>query len=334
MELRVRGAIPLSQFWPDGKSDADTAKVLVNLGAQAFQYRPVTGGAFRQTHAFRHAKIKGKPVINKKNQITIRLQGIDAPELHYRAPALARSDGATAAQRAAYNQANREFRQCLAETGTVALRDLLRRAATNGEVPCTVWTQVEEPGDAFDVYGRLVGDIEVRVNGRLIVLNRWLIEQAWAFPAFYNSMTREEIRTLLQAAQRGKARSGRVWSYLRASVPALNWNRLFRKVGSAPDPQADKGDLALPKLFRRQTGWAVGTRVHLTTGSFKKFLRERKDACHLTSEFLQQTTAAPIHTLDDFLKDTGTFTKKPEDLVFREKASTLVGANGQEITRW
>ena len=34
--LRVEGSVDLSQFWPDGDSDADTTKVLVQVDAGSF----------------------------------------------------------------------------------------------------------------------------------------------------------------------------------------------------------------------------------------------------------------------------------------------------------
>ena len=35
--LEVSGTIDLSQFWPQGSSDADTTKVLVTIGDNAFR---------------------------------------------------------------------------------------------------------------------------------------------------------------------------------------------------------------------------------------------------------------------------------------------------------
>jgi hypothetical protein len=82
--LEVRGTIALSQFWPAGDSDADTAKVIVKVGGNAFKF----GGKI--THAFDNAEVKrslksqsGTPAI-KKGKVTIRLQEIDCAELHFR----------------------------------------------------------------------------------------------------------------------------------------------------------------------------------------------------------------------------------------------------------
>jgi endonuclease YncB( thermonuclease family) len=83
--LKVKGSLDLSQFWPDGESDADTAKVTVGQNAFSFQAHP--GAPFKVTHVFDKASVRGKTgtktAIDKKQRITIRFQGIDATELHF-----------------------------------------------------------------------------------------------------------------------------------------------------------------------------------------------------------------------------------------------------------
>jgi hypothetical protein len=84
--LKVQGRIPLAQFWPKGEADADTTKVKVEVSEGAFRFREHPRADFRITHAFDKARVRGrvtKDIIDKKSQITIRLQGVDAPEFHY-----------------------------------------------------------------------------------------------------------------------------------------------------------------------------------------------------------------------------------------------------------
>src|SRR5262245_50449723 len=97
--LTATGTIDIGQFWPNGISDADTAKILVRVsGPSSFVFRSRPGGVAIETSAFKGAFMKGsdsidkktgkkrkpKMVINSKSQITVRLQGIDAPELHFK----------------------------------------------------------------------------------------------------------------------------------------------------------------------------------------------------------------------------------------------------------
>lgn len=74
-------------------------------------------------------------------------------------------------------------------------------------------TAVDQPDDAIDTYGRLVGDIEVTLNGKDVTLNQWLMSKGWTVPSFYNSMSADEIQTLLklgEEARRKSAASGRI----------------------------------------------------------------------------------------------------------------------------
>src|SRR6516162_109071 len=79
--LRVSGTLDLSQFWPNGKSDADTATVVANVDGFEFS---LDGSLqrLRRTRVFEGAQIAGKNVIKTDRKVTIRIQGIDAPELH------------------------------------------------------------------------------------------------------------------------------------------------------------------------------------------------------------------------------------------------------------
>jgi len=75
--LEVQGTLDPKQFWATGSSDGDTGQVHVK--------RVTFAG--KVTHAFDHAVVHGrvrKPVIDEHGRITVRFQGIDAPELHYR----------------------------------------------------------------------------------------------------------------------------------------------------------------------------------------------------------------------------------------------------------
>jgi len=83
--LRVKGTIDSGQFWPKGTSDADTAVIVVAV--DAFQFQAASGGPFKTTHAFEGALVHGrqgaKAPIDGKGRVRVRLQGIDALELHY-----------------------------------------------------------------------------------------------------------------------------------------------------------------------------------------------------------------------------------------------------------
>src|SRR5687767_3434221 len=99
--LQAIGTIDLGQFWPHGTSDADTTKILVSLTGNGFRFRPQPGAPFAVTHVFDGAKVRGKTtkqVLDAKGRVTVRLQGIDAPELHYMPQSVLKPKDRTAQQ--------------------------------------------------------------------------------------------------------------------------------------------------------------------------------------------------------------------------------------------
>jgi len=335
--LEVTGTIDLNQFWPKGSSDADTTKIVVATEPGAFRFLPNPIGNWQSTDAFQGAKVKGqhgtKDAIDKSGRITVRLQGIDAPELHYEPSAALPKKQRSKKQDETFLKLNKDYRQHVAETATVKLSEFLHRAGST-PLPCTVVTAVDEPGEIFDVYGRFVGDIVIRVNGEELNVNTWLVHEGWAFPAFYNTMSDHEIKTLTDAANEAWGNDRGVWPHQCDEVGALDWNLIYRRPSShpVPDSAADQGPVILPKLFRRLSTWAVNKKAGMVKGSFKSYLKSKADACHLTSDYIEQgASAAVIRYLEEFLDGDGFFSEWPEDLVFREQASTVVGPDGKPV---
>src|SRR5919109_587443 len=115
--LRVNGTIEVAQFWPRGTSDADTAVIIVGVSAaNAFQFQQTPGGKFKTTHAFEGALVHGKQgakaPIDSQGRIRVRLQGIDAPELHYQPSPLGKSLKASLSQQVldAYSALSHKYR--------------------------------------------------------------------------------------------------------------------------------------------------------------------------------------------------------------------------------
>src|SRR5919108_3270293 len=88
--LKIIGQIELNQFWPEGLSDADTSSILVSVNKDSFFYRKDNQSSYRRTKIFYNASVigKSKAKLVKNNKIKVRFQGIDAPELHYKATPL------------------------------------------------------------------------------------------------------------------------------------------------------------------------------------------------------------------------------------------------------
>jgi endonuclease YncB( thermonuclease family) len=326
--LKVKGTIDLTQFWPTGSSDADTTKIKVTVARNSFSFA-TDGKTFKPSSALIGAFSVGtgrRAVIDAKNRITVRLQGIDAPELHFKAPALRRRSDVDDVKRAAFNRANKaERRQHWAETATIALSAKL---ATFGEgiIPCTMLSLVDYPYEAVDTYGRLVGTIEVQG----VELNRWLVSEGWAFPTFYSSMSNDEIEGLRMAMRMGR-RKRRIWPSYSIDVNAFDETLIYRGAGADPDPAADRGPVLMPKLFRRQVAYRIERAARITRRPFADYLQRSPDSCFMTDDFLENGVhSAETRYLSEFVED-GTFTLEPHELVFREKPSSVVDAQGNRI---
>ena len=328
--LRVRGTIEIDQFWPHGESDADTTKIKVNVDENAFAFA-ANGTTFKTTKAFFGAFVRGaskKAMIDNKGRITVRLQGVDAPELHYRAAALRKGASISDAKRTKFNTLNKvERRQYWAESATVALARKLSNFGTSS-IKCQVISLVDHPFEVIDTYGRFVANIRVGPSFKTDI-NVWLVQEGWVYPTYYSSMTVEEIKTLEAAAMKGKAKK-RAWKDYSKAVNTFDKKLVYRAHGPLAAAK-DRGPVLMPKLYRRQVSFRMQKAAGVVSGSFAAFLASSPDRCFLTDDFVEQSVhTAPMRSLHEFVKGTK-FTLDPNDMVFREKFSTLVNAAGKVI---
>lgn len=330
--LRIRGTIDLDQFWPDGESDADTSKVKVTVGNDSFAFA-ADGKTYKKTSAYADAKVVGassKEVIDKQGRITVRLQGIDAPELHYRAGPLKKNTGVSDAKRKKFNEENKTpRRQYWAETATVALAKKL--SSFGSTVKCEVMSFIDKPFEVIDTYGRFVGDIRVG-SGYNTDINLWLAEEGWAFPTFYSSMKEEEIQSYLKILPKAQ-KQGRIWKDYSLDTAKFDSKLVFRPKGPA-QPAKDRGKVLMPKIFRRQLAYRMQKKAGVITGTFAEYLKANPDDCFATADFLKKSIhSAERRKLSDFMKG-NKFTVKPHEIVFREKFSSLVNKNGKKIEKF
>ena len=329
--LEVDCTIDLSQFWPDGNSDADTTKVEVT--PHAFRFRPDDNSPFQPTYVFDSAHVKGKsgtkPILDTKGRMTARLEGIDAPELHYRPAALVKKSQRSGEQHQLYLKYNEEYRQNLAETGTRALADLLAIGGQN-TLACKITTAVDEPNEVFDTYARFVGYLKVDLGNGEVVINDWLTRNGWTFPAFYSSMGDHEIVSLRDAGRQAKQNAMGLWPHLIGDSKFFDEDMVYRGKNAAIMNGADAGDLIFPKLFRRVSEHWVNKKSKMFSGNFNTFLATKSsDHCFETDDFLSQGgPAANLLHFTDFISTSGEFDAEPDELVFRESPSTLVPAGG------
>jgi endonuclease YncB( thermonuclease family) len=344
--LRIQGLIDIAQFWPVGSSDADTTKIKLIVGKDSFKYKEKGSKSFKATKVYEGAKSKGtitSEVIKVKKKtgertITVRLQGVDAPELHYSAAPLKQSPDITPAKRQKYNDINEERRQCFAESSTVALaKHLLQFADDDGIIKATFETEVDAPHDAVDTYGRFVGNIVV---GKGKDINVWLVENGWGTPAFYTSMKADEIQTFLDAWEKGKKIAKRTSKAITNDVNKFDWDLIYRSPGSVDSFKQgeDKGKVLLPKIFRRQVAWMVAKKAGIGSKT-KTFIQHlgNADELVLVTEYLDNNcdlNSTTTFKLKDRISAKNKFIDQPEDIAFKEKPGKLVNAKNKEITKW
>ncbi len=334
--LRVKGTIDVQQFWPTGKtgnilSDADTIDVQVD---------PATSFVFEGnvTHAFHFAWTRTRknkdgsrsPIYVILSQgtpnahIKIRLQGIDAPELHYHV-----------------DQQKPEVRQNWGKRATLELRNLLKSLASGTTIDCHVETLVKSPSEVFDAYGRFVGDIMIADGNRILNVNHWLVEHGWAFPANYNSAQVGEITTINALWASGK--NGIRKSIIKRAMDDMYGLPAGKAGNNQSEAKIDKGPVAFPKLFRRLVGFRENPHGAVTLAAFLALPRNRRDLVIDLAVFKTLTDAqranptkkngVPLIKFQTLVTDGNHLDPKPENLVFVEKPAVLKNSTGK-VTSW
>ncbi len=325
--LRVTGKLDVTQFWPTGNSDADTVNVQVT--DQSFEFSPDSKPKnFKVTKVFQGATLKGKagkpkPVIHKGTVVTIRLQGVDAPELHF-PPGLRGKN---------LQGNNKRYRQFLGETSTVQLGGFVRQFGAK-TISCQVVTSVDKPNDVFDMYGRLIGDVLLAKGKKPTNINLWLAQNGWAFPTYYNSMGASEINALRKATTAARKAGRGIWPHFTRNTAEANLAIVVRPKGP-PNPKADIGRVQLPKMYRRKIRHLVGRLNNQFDPDFSKYLGTLRDPSVNVADLLKNPKIKPKdQSLGGLVDQHGIFKKEPGDLVFFERPSSLLNATGKPIKTW
>src|SRR5262245_11948038 len=337
--LTIKGTIDVAQFWPTGKSDADTSKILVAVDPASMVYRKTPGAKAKNVfNLYRAAFIDKalKKAVMKNGIITVRMQGIDAPELHYR-PQTERALGSLAKAQNNGVQVVFEYRQPQAETATAQLGNQLRKMSTKQTIPCSFVTQLDDqlgPADAIDKYGRFVGDIFIGKKN----INHLILEQGLAVVSMYNSLQHDEIRAYVKAWSTGK--QNEIARYYSRAVLGFDPASVYRDPRKGAQPVSEGATrYILPKLYRRQTTWFAYHKLGKFPKDLLAFLhtKDNSDRFYLTSDFVNNGNAAVQKPLSESVPDGKHMTRKPEAMIFVEHPSALFSKRGnqsKEITSW
>jgi endonuclease YncB( thermonuclease family) len=342
VQLSAAGTIDVDSFWPAGHADADTTTLEVLVGDRPFELEnPLGSGQIRRTGVYRQAytrspgengEFQKKPLISE-GRIKVRLQRIDAPELHI-TPGQVK--GASLAGLGWFQK----FRQRQAETAVAKLRThLLRMAKNNRALPCSFVSRLDAakgPSDAIDKYGRFVGDIWVGEGAKKQNLNLWLLQQGWAIVALYDSMQADEIDESLAAWAQGQGAGIR--AFYREAFEPFEF-LVFRAPGpnapAAANPARDRQAFIHPKYFRRYVTWWAHHHAGGLPGSFADYLEaqsKRSDRVYRLSEFRAAGKRAPLYPLYDRASDGDAVGWSPDEFIFKEAPSTAYIDKGGRAT--
>ena len=222
-------------------------------------------------------------------------------------------------------------------------------------VPCQITTRINVPNDAFDMFGRLIGDISFRIGGKIVSISHLAAQHGWALPAYYNSMNPDEILTLQALFEEARKNKRGIWPHFDRIVGQLNLLK-FRKAGAfdRKEQLADRGPFVVPKIFRRQLRYSVLQQNNLAQKTFRDYLAGKPlrgqtqkgtadawttRAAILANPTMKKPTKAPNDSLAGLLSADNAFPngagiRQPGDIVFFEQPSTLRKKNGAPITTW
>jgi nuclease-like protein len=167
------------------------------------------------------------------------------------------------------------------------------------------------------MYGRFVGDILLQKDNKNA--NQWLVEEGWAFPTYYNSMTKQEILDIDSRSKTAMDNSKGIWNGHSNKMVPFDFTLKTPKGKNTKrlDPNSgNEGNVNLPKIFRRQVDYEIRKNGE-TIGSFVNYLVSRKDKCYRTSEFLKGRNTQTLY-LDQFVGEDRIIKFKPNEIVFVE----------------
>ena len=238
--------------------------------------------------------------------VQLRFEGIDAPELHY------------AGQMQPMGHESRDrllqwigFRTVRFDNLTVSgssperVRGAILSASVerNGRPVAYVLGAAEATG-LRDGSSISVDDTRLRLT-----LNALSLEQGMSYFTVYDSMPEAQIKTFQQLTQKARTAKFGVWAKDKTNEFTLE----------NAESIGEKGQLILPKLFRRATDYLSAVRKNKTRSSFKRWLIDSKDTASPQDGLLLER--GNKKRLSDLIEETGTrvrFKADTLELVFNE----------------
>ena len=362
--VEIPGKVDVFQYWPDGSSDVDTLKFIPDLAsAKYFSDAASTnvaaffekGGTF-QPDDNSPGEVKFKSILRKGGgvSLSIRLQGIDAPETHY-SPNYREGmfDGDYAQWVAKHVARQTSYRQPYGKLCTDLFGKGLRTqlgispAPAGGAAPevlvdAKVKILADSINGAVDVFGRVIGYVTLMGNGQQIVLNDYALSQGFAFCSFYGSMAIDEMKRLADlfaahgagGAQKSQLRNN-VSLQLRDFEPEL-WTTKSMRDTDRDDNGVDtfRSKCFDPKLFRRCIDW-VGRKEALGDATMLlDYMRSNDEEIVLMSDFIAANgdwKKSRKFEMGSLIAKDGAFRYRAGEVVFEARPVQIVDEQRQVL---
>lgn len=360
--VEIPGKVDVFQYWPHGPSDVDTLKFIPDLASARY----FANGASTSVGAFFESGGTFQPDDNNPGEekfrsilrsaggvsLSIRLQGIDAPETHY-APNFREGmfDGHYAEWIAKHISRQKSYRQPYGKFCTDlfanGLRTQLGIGSFNSAAPevladAKVRILADGINGAVDVYGRVIGYVTLIGSGQEIVLNDHALAQGFAFCSFYGSMTIEEMKRLTELflshgtgdAPKSLLRKN-LSTQLRDFEPEL-WTTKSMRDTDRDDNGADsfRSKCFDPKLFRRCIDW-IGRKEALgEQAMLLDYMRSNEEEIVLLSDFIAAKgdwDKARKFTMGSLVAKDGAFSYRAGEVVFESRPVVVVDEQRQPL---
>jgi hypothetical protein len=353
--VEIGGKVDVFQYWPHGASDVDTLKFVpipesatYTSGAVSTKVWPFFehGGTF-QPDDNKPGEIRFKPILRKSGgvSLSVRLQGIDAPETHY-APNFREGmfDGDYAQWIAKHVARQKSYRQPYGKLCTDLFANGVRTAIGVGsfssaspEVLVDAKLKILADGinGSVDVFGRVIGYVTLSGNGRDVVLNDFALSEGFAFCSFYGGMALDELKRLSDLyaghgtapATKSQLRNN-LSNQLRDFEPEL-WTTRSMRDTDRDDNGADsfRSKCFDPKLFRRCIDW-VGRKEALNELTpLLDYMRSNDEEIALISDFIAAKgdwERSRKFAMGSLLSKDGSFRYRPGEVVFESRPVEVV----------
>jgi endonuclease YncB( thermonuclease family) len=285
--LAMRGHLVLVGYQPDGDS-----------------VRFVADDPSLYSHLYRGYKIRRS---NRDGSVQLRLEGIDAPELHYGNEAQPTGDLAHD-----WLLDHIGVRKVEYQPGSTTVL-----TATPNKIPAAIYTAASDPNGRAVSYLQVGGTLPkdgtwTHMTNQILdrTVNAKALTSGIAYPTFYSSAPASHIAHLRQLAASARDEKLGVWDLDRSGLFVLKDQNSI-----SPD-----GQLILPKLFRRATDY-LADRAHGFRGNLADWLRANNVGTRHEDDtvILQGGVEVPLSSLLDQRNSSISFTPDLLDITFVEK---------------